>query len=170
MKLDLFAFARLQQTASGDVAVKGLTRVDAAPSDDVLAWTARGSLNGRHGGPRLDLDIEGSVTLICQRCLQPMQEPISLSARFLIAADEATADDLDQDDDFDVVVGATEFEIDTLIEDEVILALPSAPRHRICPDGATDASDRAKKPSPFAALAGIRLGAQPEPDGSEDAS
>jgi len=164
MKLDLFAFARQKQTASGTVAVHALPRIDAARPDDVLTWTARGSMNGRHGAPRLDLDVDGSVTLICQRCLQPLQEPIAIRARFLIAADEATADALDQDDDYDVVVGATDFEVDTLVEDEVILALPGAPRHRVCPDGATDGSDRTKKPSPFAVLAGLRTGSPGKPD------
>ena len=158
MKIDLFAFARLKQTAEGVAALQDLPRVDTVDRDGTLAWVAAGSMTGRHGTPRLDLSIDGEVTLICQRCLQPLHEPISIRSRFLIAVDEATAEALDQDDAFDVVVADPEFELDSLIEDEVILALPSAPRHRVCPASAAVDVLEVGKPSPFAGLAALKIG------------
>lgn len=158
MKLDLFTFARLMQTAAGTVSLQDLSRVDTVDRDGTLEWAAEGSMTGRHGSPRLDLSVDGAVTLICQRCLQPLHEPIAIRSRFLIAADEATAEALDQDDAFDVVVADPEFELNTLIEDEVILALPSAPRHRVCPTAAATDVAKVDKPSPFAALAALKVG------------
>jgi uncharacterized protein len=167
MKIDLFAFARLKQSASGTTSLQDLPRVETVERDGALAWVATGSMNGRHGAPRLDLSVDGEVTLICQRCLQPLQEPIAIRSRFLIAADEATAEALDQDDAYDVVVADAEFELDTLIEDEVILALPSAPRHRVCPTSAAIDVLKIGRPSPFAALAVLKVGGATDGDGSK---
>ena len=133
-----------------------LARVDTPARDGSLGWAARGSMRGRHGGPRLDLEVTGVAILVCQRCLQPMSEPIAIATKFLIAADDDSADDLDQDDDYDVVVGSTAFDLDTLIEDEVLLTLPTAPRHDVCPTGAEDAIGNTAKPSPFAVLAKLK--------------
>ena len=164
MLIDLFEFARQHATASGETSLAALERIEAAERSGSLAWRATGSNHGRHGALRLDLTIDGEVALICQRCLQPMSVPLHLRSKFLVAANEDAADALDSDDDFDVVVGSATFELDTLIEDEVILALPLAPRHAVCPDGRTDASDGVRKPSPFAALAALKTGKK---DGDE---
>lgn len=167
MKIDLFEFARHGRTESGHVPLSRLTRIETPEPTGSLAWSATGSTKGRHGALRLDLTVTGAVVLICQRCLKPMTETLDLRPRFLIAPDDDTADALDQDDKFDVVVGAPTFELDTLIEDEVILALPIAPRHAVCPDGAGDVDATTRRPSPFAVLAGLRTGGEP-PDGTVD--
>ncbi len=130
-----------------------LPRVDTPDRGGGLSWSATGSTKGRHGALRLDLAVDGEVVLTCQRCLGPMTKPLQLRSRFLIAKDEDAAEALDQDDDYDVVVGSEAFETDTLIEDEVLLALPIAPRHAVCPAGAGSVAP-STKPSPFAALAG----------------
>jgi uncharacterized protein len=169
MTIDLFEFARQQQTVTGELPITSLTRIETPDREGSLTWSARGSIHGRHGALRLDLAVDGSIAMICQRCLQPMKEPLHIVSKFLIADDEAQADLLDQDDDFDVVVGSKTFEIETLIEDEVILALPSAPRHRVCPAGLDGAVLKLKKPSPFAALAALKTGGSVEANvGAED--
>jgi uncharacterized protein len=168
MIIDLFEFARQQKSASGEISLATLSRIDTPDRTGLLAWSAHGSLHGRDGTPRLDLTVDGSVALICQRCLQPMTQTIHVVNHFLIADDENAADRLDQDDDYDVVVGSATFDLDTLIEDEVILALPSAPRHRVCPDGADDTPKTIAKPSPFAALAALKGTAQTKKTGQDD--
>lgn len=158
MKIDLFEFARQDSTASGATSLEDLPRIDATDRRGSLAWRVAGSTHGRHGALRLDLSVDGEVVLVCQRCLQPMTEALHLQSKFLIVADETAADALDQDDDFDAVVGSAAFDIDSLIEDEVILALPIAPRHAVCPDGAGDVAANTREPSPFAALAALKTG------------
>ena len=156
MIVDLFEFARQSGTATGTVPVATMTRIETPHRDGQFAWTARGSMLGRHGNPRLDLGIDGAVTLDCQRCLQPLVLPVRLSTKLLVASDEDAADALDQDDDYDVVIGSTAFDIDALVEDEVILALPSAPRHTVCPDRSAALASATDKPSPFAVLAALK--------------
>lgn len=55
------------------------------------------------------------------------------------------------------LVADPRLDVRTLIEDELILVLPYAPRHGVCPGaGATPDSADTKRPSPFAALAQLR--------------
>jgi uncharacterized protein len=157
MLVDLFEFTRQAQHAHGETSVAALARVEALAPDGLLTWSAEGSMHGRHGAPRLDLKVDGDVPLLCQRCMQPLRQPVHVDTRFLVATGEAEAEALDQDDDYDVVVGSASFDLDALIEDEVILALPSAPRHVVCPTAAPDPVESGR-PSPFAALAALKLG------------
>jgi uncharacterized protein len=157
MLVDLFDFTRQGESAHGEVPLAALARVEPVSRDGALAWKAQGSTRGRLGAPRLDLQVDGEIPLVCQRCLQPLRQPVHVESRFLVADDEAHAEALDQDDDYDVVVGSTAFDLDALVEDEVILALPSAPRHAVCPGLATSSGgEAAGKPSPFAALATLK--------------
>ena len=51
--------------------------------------------------------------------------------------------------------------VQDLIEDEVLLALPYAPRHDEAICGGGDVQDGLKKPSPFAVLQGLKTGKSP---------
>lgn len=157
MKVDLFEFARLGREAEGSVALEDLARIDMSERDGSLRWRAVGYREDG-GGVRepslhLDLAVDGAVPLVCQRCLLPMREPIDLDVHYLVAADEASAEALDEDDAFDVIAGAPDFDLAGLVEDEVILALPIAPRHAVCPVQADVAGHDDARPTPFAALA-----------------
>jgi len=155
MMIDAFEFARRSQEASGTVEVRDLRRLEVVPRGDRLEWDLAGSTDER-GRPFLDLEVRGAVHLVCQRCLQPVRIETDLVARFLLAASEAEADAVPLEEDaFDVVVGAREFDVEGLVEDEVILWLPLVPKHERCPEplpsteGATLGDG---KVSPFAAL------------------
>ena len=158
MKIDLFEFARLGGRVSGQLALADMCRVDTPERSGALDWKAAIASGGRHGLPQLDLDIDGTIELVCQRCLQAMTHGIAIRSHFLIAPDEESAAAFDDDDTYDAIVGASDFDLDALIEDEVILSLPIAPRHEVCPDEGTRPSYADEKPSPFAALAGFRAG------------
>ena len=157
MKIDLFEFARLGGEASGQLALADMQRIDAPDRSGAMIWKAAVGSDGRRGLPRLDLDIDGTIELVCQRCLQPMMQEVAIRSHFLIAPNEEVAVALDDDDAYDAIVGAVDFDLDALIEDEVILALPIAPRHKVCTDeNALLYKD--EKPSPFAALAALKIG------------
>jgi uncharacterized protein len=89
---------------------------------------------------------------------------VSSDRWFRFAADEAAAAALDDEAEEDVLVLSNEFDLATLIEDELLMALPLVPRHETCPvevklavaDADFEAAS-AEKPSPFAALASLRL-------------
>ncbi len=160
MKIDLFEFARLGGEAAGELPLTRMQRVDTPDRSGAMTWKAAVGAEGRRGFPRLDLEIDGAIPLICQRCLQLMMQKLAIRSRFLIVLNESEAGALDDDDAYDAIVGATDFDLDALVEDEVILALPIAPRHEVCPDDSANLPYVEKKPSPFAALAALKTGAR----------
>ncbi len=168
MKIDLFEFARQGGEASGELALSEMRRVETPDRQGALLWKAAGATGARHGSLQLDLDIDGTILLVCQRCLQSMTHEIAIRSHFLIAPDEEAAAALDNDDTCDVVVGAPDFDLDALIEDEVILALPIAPRHEVCPDENANLPYRDERPSAFAALAALRSGARRDDEDGGD--
>jgi uncharacterized protein len=81
---------------------------------------------------------------------------------FRFVADEATADAEDEESEEDVLVMEPRFDLHSLIEDELLLALPLIPMHDVCPEpvrmsaGELPEPAETEKPHPFAALAALR--------------
>lgn len=171
-RLDLARLADTAATLQGSWPLTGLARLtqDAAPAGDAhVRWTARGERRARPGGPAepwLHLEAEATVRLTCQRCLQPVDEPLAIARSFRFVADEAEAEREDELAEEDVMALPPRGRLDLLplVEDELILALPIVPRHAECPAplplAAADpevAADDAR-PNPFAALAALKRG------------
>jgi uncharacterized protein len=167
MKIDLLEFARQGREAEGEIPIASLERVDSPDPVGSLRWTATGTVGGRDQTPQLHLVVEGSIVLVCQRCLGPMQQPVAIDSHFVIAPDEATAAAFDDDDAVDVLAQSPEFDLNLLVEDEVILALPISPRHAVCPPGPADRAVGVQRPSPFAALAALKVERGESDDGEE---
>ena len=137
-------------------------RLAPAPQGAPIAWKIVG---GRDPGgrPMLTVIIEGSVPLICQRCLQPFDLPVAQQTELLLARAEAELEALDAGE-AEVVLAAEPLDALTLIEDEILLSLPFAPTHAEgqCPGavGTTvaPAADRLAPgtTSPFARLAALK--------------
>jgi uncharacterized protein len=132
----------------------------------VIDWQAQGERRRDAGlgdgvmRPALYLRVHACLSLVCQRCLQPAWTVIAVDRHFLFAPDEAQAMRLDEHAHDDVLVAAVDFDLLALIEDELLLALPLAPRHDHCPQAlpvqGSDFDARSTgQPHPFAALAGI---------------
>lgn len=171
MILDLFEFSRQSQEASGVLPASALTRLDLADREGSVRWHARGGRDHRDQNI-LEVEIAGQVGLVCQRCLEPMRHAIDVHARYRVMRSEAEADAAPMDDDeFDPVVGAKDFDLVALVEDEVLLSLPVVPRHERCPGavlnatldedaqaGSNAVAGSERRPSPFAALSGFKPG------------
>lgn len=168
-RLDVAAFAQARASLGGEWPGDALHRLqhsslatdDGAPSAAVQ-WDARGELRGAGDGlPRIGLSLSArtSLRVQCQRCLQPMTLPLHVQARYRFAADEAQAEQLDPDSDDDILALPRSLDLQQLVEDELILALPPFPRHDRCdPPGPTavDAAAPADAPHPFAVLQALR--------------
>ena len=149
---------------------------------DIQAFAEEGaSLAGKEPlshYPRLaaeDLDPSGAhaaevvweatahIRVECQRCMEPMELPLEVDRHFCFVADEAQAARLDDEIEDDVLVLGKDFNLDELIEDELLMALPVSPRHDVCPQPPTmevrtadfDAASE-DKAHPFAALESLR--------------
>jgi uncharacterized protein len=109
------------------------------------------------GRPSLRLKVKGTLMLRCQRCLEAMAFDVDTDETLVLAATlaEIHAEPADSHAP-DRVVAGKEMALRELIEDELILAVPYAPRHEDCePAGA---GERAEKVSPFAGLRGMMRG------------
>lgn len=136
-------------------------------ADNVLTWRARGELrNPRHVQPEVWLHLEARTVLplTCQRCLGPVDVPVALERSFRFVADEATAEAEDDASEEDLLVISRSFDLQALIEDELLMDMPVVPRHEVCPEpvklSAEDADfeREAERPNPFAVLGTLKGG------------
>ncbi len=157
--IDSLAFAREGRHLIGRLAVQEMSRVNDgnALADDGGVLSCRLS-GGRNDDGKLFLMIEvsGELRLKCQRCLEPLVLPLDIKSLLLLVPSGAPwPDESLEDDAADAVEASAEQSVASLIEEEVLLALPVVPRHESCvlPDG-SDHHGRAA--SPFAALARLK--------------
>ncbi len=156
--VDLFEFCRLARSMSGRVPHGGLGRLELADRSGELDWHVEGGQDSK-GAPVLHLGVKGPVQLSCQRCLEPLDIDLYLQRRFGVVRSELEAENMPLDDDeFDPVVGSEQFDLLELVEDEVLLSLPVVPRHDSCPVDLVARHASAAPPSPFSALAGLKVG------------
>jgi uncharacterized protein len=142
-----------------------------SPSGEVQ-WSASGELRKPQAlEPERWLHLEASTQVWreCQRCLQPVASPLALrrSLRFVRGEDEAARLDAECEDD--VLALERSFDLQALIEDELLLALPLVPRHEQCPQPLavppqSEDDEVPPRENPFAALARLRR----RPDGQDD--
>lgn len=79
---------------------------------------------------QLELFVKGELTLTCQRCLESMLFPLHLHAVMNVVPDEVSLPSEDEEDELeDYIVADDHMDIAQLVEDEVILSLPFAPKH-----------------------------------------
>jgi uncharacterized protein len=153
--IDGFEFASAGATQRGTWPLKALPRLRDVLAQDAgeVAYEITGVRDAR-GRPGLRLKVSGTMVLRCQRCLEPMEFAVNTDETLVLAAtlDEIHAEPADAHAP-DRVVAGKEMALGELIEDELLLALPFAPRHEDCrPAGA---GDSAESDSPFAALRGL---------------
>jgi len=150
--IDGLAFARTAAVLKGRLGMESLPRLAlSGGSGAVLDFVLTGEINER-GKSGLRLSVDGSVRLQCQRCLGSLEFPVQIEAQLEFAANEAEA--TAADDDIERVVASRELSVAALVEDEVLLALPMAPRHERCSAAAGLGADA--KPSAFQALAALK--------------
>jgi uncharacterized protein len=112
----------------------------------------------REGKCWLNLQLAGTLQLRCQRCLEAVALPLAVSTRLLLVPPgQAWPDDELAEDGFDAIAAEKETALLPLIEDEVLLALPIAPRHETCEPPVPLIEEH--EPSPFAVLAKFNKGA-----------
>ncbi len=94
------------------------------------------SLEGVHdalGRAALRLRMAGALRLTCQRCLGPLDFAVELDTTLVLAHSEseieALPDDVQQPER---IVASKEMRIGEMLEDELLLAVPYAPRHERC--------------------------------------
>jgi uncharacterized protein len=153
--IDGFEFASAGATQQGVWSLSDFQRLrDMLASDEgEVAYRVRGT-HDANGRPALLLRVEGTLPLRCQRCLEPLLFEVRVEDLLVLAAtlSEIHADPADAHAP-DRILAGREMPVRELVEDELILALPYAPRHESCEPGAAGQGDRGG--TPFASLRGL---------------
>ena len=156
--IDSLEFARTGQTLRGSLAVSGLTRLADSLHDNLglVDFVVQGGHDDRQ---RLTLTVEvsGVLHLKCQRCLGRLDFPLRIGGTLLLASAAEAAASVPDDEEDEWIEASRELDIESLVEDEIILGLPYSPRHaeNQCPAGGQDTPGDTSR-SPFAQLAALR--------------
>lgn len=154
--IDSLDFARNGSEISGVVPVTEMPRLLDALEDSqgILSYTVRDGLDSR-GDPLLQVNITGQCQLRCQRCLNAMDYPVRLDVRLMLR-DQAGLDALgDDEDECDSILAEAQLDVLNLLEEEILLSLPIAPRHDdpgVC-QAADGKNGLREEKNPFAVLA-----------------
>ncbi len=153
---DAFAFARDSRVLEGTLAIAELERLHDLLTEVAgdVSWRLEG-FKGERGELLLQLTVSGRVSLACQRCLETIVFDLDVDSLLEIvpASLDLSQEEL-EDDTRDFLPVDGELEVGELIEDEILLTLPVAPRHEKC--GLPEAADAGERINPFAALAGLK--------------
>ncbi|MGF1525922.1 MAG: YceD family protein [Candidatus Competibacterales bacterium] len=157
--VDPWALAAEGQDLEGvlpQTAFDRLKEVVIAPVGEV-ALEARGGVDDR-GVHYLRGRLVTTVQVICQRCMNPMELAVDTDLCVGLVRSEGEAARLPAIYE-PLQPEAEGLDVYRWVEDELLLALPLAPRHQsqTC-QPLLEESAKAKAPSPFAALAALRKG------------
>lgn len=165
--IDPWKLAAAGTRLQGEVPLAGMARLTPLLNklDGNVAVDLQGGVD--EGGTRFIAgQLNTCVELICQRCLEPLQIALNLELRLGLIRSESQATHLPAE--FDPLLALESgITVSTLVEDELILALPFAPMHaenQACQRvGSIPADDQPaeEQTHPFAVLATLRGGGIP---------
>lgn len=154
--IDSLEFARGGRRLEGVLRLAGLSRLRdllVVPEGE-LSVSLEGWRDG-DGKSWLRLAVSGEPVLQCQRCLGGVRFPLVIdSVLQLVGLEEEWPDEDLADDSADAIEADKALSVAPLVEEEVLLALPIAPRHEQCEPPLAADDDHGL--SPFAALAALK--------------
>jgi len=153
--IDSRSFGTEGASLRGELAVASLGRLLDLLTDSAgcVQYRIQGGI-GSLGRSQLLLAVEGLLSLRCQRCLEAIDYRLEVRSllEFVDEEGDLTQEEL-EDDSRDFLPHQQELDVAVLVEDEILLALPTAPRHDDCVlPGARQSTARV---SPFSVLAGF---------------
>lgn len=77
----------------------------------------------------IQCEVRVTLTLTCQRCLEPMSMPMELDSRLALVQGLDEAEGLPEELDPLMLAEGSMLHIRELVEDEILLAVPDAPKH-----------------------------------------
>jgi uncharacterized protein len=173
-RLDMKSFAQEGAELSGQEPMhehpRLMAETEGRGAGAPVTWSANGEMrNPGHVHPEvwLHLKANAQLPLTCQRCLEPVNVAVEVDRLFRFVPDEELAAAEDEESDEDVLALSRSFDVVELVEDELLMALPLAPRHDVCPapvklavaDADFEGADQGQgRENPFALLGKLKTG------------
>jgi uncharacterized protein len=110
--------------------------------------------------------LDTTVKVACQRCLQDMDLELHSEISLFAVDDEEAFQELRDDQDGVILPEDGLLDVQSLVEDELLLSLPMIPMHEDPACNATlnalrdSEAEAESRPNPFAVLAGLKAGTQ----------
>jgi uncharacterized protein len=156
--IDSLDFARNGRRISGEVQIAELPRLlDILENPQgILSYAVQGGVD-KQGTHFLDVSVTGQGQLRCQRCLDGLDYPVQLETRLLLR-DQPSLDALeDEEEEYDSILVDIHLNVLDLLEDEILLSLPIAPKHELGACQVTDGvNTHREEKNPFAVLAKLK--------------
>ena len=129
-EIDPLRFCKLAQAWEVDSNLSEFPRLVSEFTQGQLFCRVTGRTD-RHKGCVLSVEIRGEVELTCQRCLGGLTHEIAIACDVALARDEAELErrSADAESSVEVILAGAKLSLIDLIEDEVLLGLPLAPKH-----------------------------------------
>jgi uncharacterized protein len=170
-RLDVTSFADEGAELSGAAPVQQYARLmletQGRGAQAPVRWSAAGEMRNRqHVLPEiwLRLKADAVLSLTCQRCLEPVEVPLCVDRAFRFVSDEDSAAAQDDESQEDVLALSRSFDLQELVEDELLMEIPLAPRHETCAPVKLVLADPSfdtatvRQENPFASLGRIKTG------------
>lgn len=131
---------------------------EALAGEASVQWSVAGELRDAAGqalAPWLHVQAQAQLPMQCQNCLEKVQVDLQLDRWFRFVKDEASALREDETSEEDVLALSDHFDLRSLVEDELLMALPMVARHDKCATDPGDGRGAGALPAPdhpFAAL------------------
>ena len=172
--IEPFELATQRRTLEGRLSVSTLPRLIQSLSTDDAEEIDRYHVDyaldfgvDEGGVPRVTGTVQTALPIECQRCMESMEFPVSLNIQLALVKSRESAKQLPENYDPLLVSQDTEISVESIIEDELILALPQVAMHEIkdCPkgesfrntgDGAAESGSAPQRKNPFAMLAQLK--------------
>ncbi|WP_373974480.1 YceD family protein [Chitinibacter sp. SCUT-21] len=151
-------FAQEARELKGSIPLSQLSRLadQLANTSGEVFWHIESGVD-RLQRPWLYLEVTGTLQLVCQRCLSAAPWQLHSETVLTQFADEAQIDEAEAlDEDLEGILIDPELDIEALVEDEILLALPVALTHDVCGGDDALAKLASDKPNPFAVLAQLK--------------
>ena len=154
-RIDGFRFAEAGDVLRGRCKVSGFRRLQDLLNSNAgeLEYEVLGTRD-EVGRPAIGIRVDGELRLTCQRCLKAMPFSLQVNEMLVLAKNEAEIEAQPVEPEaHDRVLAGKDMEVGTLLEDEILLAIPFAPRHEHCSRSGVDKGEA--QASPFEGLRGL---------------
>jgi uncharacterized protein len=144
--------ARKQGRVEGEIDLACLERLSAMTVNDShhpqkIKYQLVGSQT-KFNLPSLHLSINTVLPVVCQRCLESMQLELALDYDYVLSETEPV--EIEGDEEVDWLETSPNMNLNNLVEDELLIAMPFAPVHQYdCKPAAFEAGE---KHNPFDVL------------------
>jgi uncharacterized protein len=157
--IDPTRFARDASRLTGVMAPAQLPRVAQELFDETgaIEYRIEGSVNLK-GEPALRVELAFELALPCQRCMERLPVKLEVGRTLVLSREVQELESMaDEDEDVDSIPLVGSLDLLDLIDQEVMLSLPLAPRHD---DGACETAPGAEQgstvASPFSVLSQLK--------------